>query len=78
MKKIVKIIETMLQSSKNGKKNEKKMVNLLKKKKKFQGQFMAKFCIFFDILRPHFQNSFVPIFFNVFCAKLKNRTQKSY
>ena len=32
----------------------------------------AKFSIFFNILRPHFQNSFVPFF----CAKLKDGTQK--
>ena len=37
---------------------------------------MVKFTIFFNILRPHFQNSFVPYFFNVFCAKLKDGTKK--
>ena len=48
------------------------------KKLFFQGQFVAKFSIFFDILTPHFQNSFVPIFFYVFFSKLKDGTQKSY
>ena len=38
---------------------------------------MAKFSIFFDILRPHFQNRFVPIFFNVFVAKLKEEHKKA-
>ena len=28
----------------------------------FQGKFMAKFSIFFNIPKPGFQNSFVPIF----------------
>ena len=37
---------------------------------------MFKFSIFFNILRPHFQNSSVPFFFNVFCAKLKDGTKK--
>ena len=45
----------------------------------FNGKFMAKFSIFLNIPGPHFQNSFVPIiFFYVFCAKLKDGTQKSY
>ena len=37
---------------------------------------MAKLSIFFKLLRPHFQNSFVQFFFNVFFAKLKDKTQK--
>ena len=37
---------------------------------------MIKFSIFFDILRPHFQNSFVPIFFlmfSVLSSKIKHK-----
>ena len=32
----------------------------------------------FKNMRPHFQNRFVPIFFYVFCARLKDWTQISY
>ena len=32
---------------------------------------------FFQNLRPHFQNNFVPAFLCFFCARLRNVTQKA-
>ena len=78
MKKIVKILETRPQSSKNAQNLiYKKIKNYFENKLIFQGYGMAKLSILFDILRPHFQNSFVPILFYVCCAKLKDETQKA-
>ena len=42
----------------------------------FQSTFKAQLKTNFKNLRPHFQNSFVPACFNVFCARLQNGTQK--
>ena len=52
--------------------------NYLSKKLFFQSIFTAQIRFFSKNLRPHFQNSFVPIFFYVFCPRLKNKTQKIY
>ena len=50
----------------------------LAKKKKIKVHFWPNYG-FILILRPHFQNSFFSQFFcYVFCAKLKDRTLKSY
>ena len=48
------------------------------KKLFFQSTFKATISNFFKILGSHFQNSFVSIFCYVFCAKLKDKTLKSY
>ena len=76
-KKVVKILKTRLQSSKNAQKlitNCKiRFFNTF-----FQGKFMVKLSIFFyKYFETTFSKQFCPIFFNVFCAKVKDGTQKA-
>ena len=44
---------------------------------KNESTFKAQLRVSFKNMRPDFQNSFVPTFYYVFCAMLKNETQKS-
>ena len=54
-------------------KTEKMVRFVFEEEKKFQGKFMTKFIIFFlNILRPNFQNSFVP-FFSVLSSMMEQK-----
>ena len=48
------------------------------KKLFFQSRLKTQLKRKFKNLRPHFQNSFVPTIFYVFCVRLQNGTQTSY